>query len=106
MRIPWVKRENKLRLESANGSLLKRSGTVEVKQVQLEVPDTISEKQKILDLITEVAYLDPGGSLILRFDWITAHCDKLSVISPYALEFKCDFKIEEVMDFSKFDEIV
>jgi len=31
MLMPWVKRENKLRLESVNGSLLKRSGTVQVK---------------------------------------------------------------------------
>jgi len=33
MMMPWVKRENRLRLESADGSLLKRSGTVQVKQV-------------------------------------------------------------------------
>jgi len=40
MIMPWVKRENRLRLESADGSLLKRSGTVQVKQVQLEVHNT------------------------------------------------------------------
>jgi len=31
MMMPWVKRENRLRLESADGSLLKRSGTLQVK---------------------------------------------------------------------------
>jgi len=68
MMMPWVKRENKLRLESADGPLLKRSGTIQVKQVQLEVPDVRSGKQKILDLVTEVACLEPGCPLILRFD--------------------------------------
>jgi len=51
MIMPWVKRENRLRLESADGSLLKRSGTVQVTQVQLEVLDTRSGKQKIFDLV-------------------------------------------------------
>jgi len=79
MMMPLVKRENRLRLESADGSLLKRSGTVQVKQVQLEVPDARSGKQKIIDLVTEFACLEPGCPLLLGFDWITAHCDKLTV---------------------------
>jgi len=33
MTMPWVKRETRLRLESADGSILKRSGTVQVKNV-------------------------------------------------------------------------
>jgi len=33
MMMPWVKRENRVRLESADGSLLKRFGTIQVKQV-------------------------------------------------------------------------
>jgi len=37
--MPCVKRGNKLKLKRGDGSLLKRSGTVQVKQVQLEVPD-------------------------------------------------------------------
>jgi len=106
MMIPWVKRENRLRLESANGSLLKMSGTVQVKQVQLKVPDARSGKQKILDLVTEVACLEPGCPLILGFDWITAHCDKLRVTSPYGLELRRALEIEEVTDFSEFDEIL
>jgi len=52
--MPCVKRENRLRLESSDGSLLKRSRTVQVKQVQLEVPDTRSGKQKILNLVSEI----------------------------------------------------
>ena len=104
MMMPWVKRENRLRLESADGSLLKRSGTVQVKQVQLEVPDARSGKQKILDLVTEVVCL--GCALILGFDWITAHCDKLRITSPYGLELKHALEIEEVTDFSEFDEIL
>jgi len=68
MMMPWVKRENRLRLESANGSLLKRSGTVQVKQVQLKVLDARSAKQKVLDLVTEVVCLVPGCPLILGFD--------------------------------------
>jgi len=35
MMMPWVKSQNRLRLESADGSLLKRFGTVQIKQVQL-----------------------------------------------------------------------
>jgi len=102
----WVKSEKRLRLETADGSLLKRSGTVQVKQVQLEVPDVRSGKQKILDLVTEVACLEPGCALILGFDWITAHCDKLRVTSPYGLELKRALENEEVTDLSKFDEIL
>jgi len=86
MIMPCGKRENRMRLESADGSLLKRSGTVQVKQVQLEVPDARSGKQKIFYLVTEVPCLEPGCPLILGFDWITAHCDKLRVTSPYSLE--------------------
>jgi len=90
-------------LESAEGSLLKRSGTVLVKQVQLEVPNAKSGKQKILDLVTEVVRLEPGCPLILGFDWITAHCDKLRVTSAYGLELKHALENEEVMDFFEFD---
>jgi len=86
MMMPPVNRENRLRLESADGSLLKRSGTVQVKQVQLEVPDARSGKQKFLDLVTEVTCLELGCPLILGFDWITTNCDKLRVTSPYGLE--------------------
>jgi len=68
MMMPWVKRKNRLKLKTADGSLLKRSGTVQVKQVQLEVRDARSGKEKILDLVTEVAYLKPGCPLILSFD--------------------------------------
>jgi len=93
-------------LGSADGSLLKRSGSVQVKQVQLEVPDSRSGKQKILDLVTEVACLEPGCPLILGFDWIKAHCDNLRVTSPYGLELKRGLEIEEVTDFSEFDEIL
>jgi len=106
MMMPCVKRENRLRLESADGSLLKRSGTVQVKLVQLEVPDARSGKEKILVLVTEVACLEPGCPLILGFDWITAQCDKLRVTSPYGLELKRALEIEEVTDFSEFDEIL
>jgi len=93
-------------LESADGSLLKRSGTVQVKQVQLKVPPVKSRKRKTLGLGNQVACLDPGCPLILGFDWITAHGDKLGVTSPYRLELKRAFKIAEVKDFSEFDEIL
>jgi len=92
-------------LESANGSLLQRSRTVQVKKVQLEVPDARSGKLKILDLVTEVAYLEPGCPLILGHDGITAHCDMLRVPSTYGLELKRALQFEELTDFSKFDEI-
>jgi len=92
-------------LKSANSSLVKRSVTVQVKQVQLEVPDARSGKQKILDLVTEVVCLEPGCPLILGFDWITWHGYKLRVTSPYGLELKRALEIEEVTDFSKLDEI-
>ena len=65
MMMLWVKREKRLRLETADASLLKRSATVQVKQIQLEVPDARLGKQNILDLGTEVACLEPGCRLIL-----------------------------------------
>jgi len=73
---------------------------VQVEQVQLEIPDARLGKQKILHLVTEVAGLEPGCPLNLRFDWITAHCDKLRVTPPYGLEYKRALEIEEVTDFS------
>jgi len=87
-------------LENADGSLLKRSGTVQVKQAQLEVPNAGTGKQKILDLVTEVVCNEPGCPLTLGFEWITAHWDKLRVTSPYGLELKPALEIEEVTDFS------
>jgi len=68
MMMPWVKIEKRLRLESTNGSLLKRSRTIQVKQVQLEVSDARLGNQKILDLVTEVACLEPGCPLIVGLD--------------------------------------
>jgi len=59
-----------------------------------------------LDLVTEVACLEPGCPLILAFDWITAQCDKLSVNTPYGLELKRAVEIKVVTDFSEFDEIL
>jgi len=93
-------------LQSADSPLLKRSRTVQVKQVQLEVPDARSGKQKIFDMVTEVANLEPGCPLILGFDCITLYCNKLRVTSAYGLEPKHTLKIEEVTDFSEFDEIL
>ena len=65
MMMPWVKREKRLRLEGADGSLLKRSGIVRVQNVQIEVPDARSGHDKTLDLVAEVACLEPGCPLIL-----------------------------------------
>jgi len=106
MMMPWVKRETRLRLESGDGSILKRSGTVQVKNVQMCLPDARSGKNKTLDLVTEVACLEPGSPLILGFDWITAQCDELRVTTTYGLELKRALEIEEVRDFSEFDEIL
>jgi len=73
--------------------------------VEICVPDARSGKNKTLDLVTEVACLEPGCPLILGFDWITAQYDKLRVTTPYSLELKRAMKIEEVTDFSEFGEI-
>jgi len=70
------------------------------------VPDARSGKNKTLDLVTEVACLEPGCPLILGFDWITVQCNKLRVTTPYGLELKRALEIEEVMDFSEFGEIL
>jgi len=106
MMMPWVKRETRLRLESADGSIVKRSDTVQVKNVMMFVLDARSGKNKTHDLVTEVACLEPGCLLILGFDWIMAECDKLSVTTPYGLELKRALEIEEVTDFSEFGEIL
>ena len=50
--------------------------------------------------------LEPGCPLILEFDWISAHCEKLRVIALYGLELKRAFEIKEVIDFSEFNEIL
>jgi len=86
-------------METADTSRLKRSGTVQVKQVLVEVPDAISGKQKILNLVIEVACLNQHCPLILEFDWITAHCDKLIVTSSYTLDLKGTLEIEDVIHF-------
>jgi len=65
-----------------------------------------SGKQKVPHLFTEVACLVAVYLLILVFDWITAHCDKLRVTSAYGLELKRALEIEEVKDFLEFDEIL
>jgi len=106
MMMPWVKRETRLRLESADSSILKRSGTVQVKNMEICVPDARSGKNKTLYLGTEVACLEPGCLLILGFDWITAQCNKLRVTTPYGLELKTALEIEEVTDFSEFGKIL
>ena len=77
-----------------------------MKQVQLEVLEGRSRKEKILDLVTEVVCLEPGCPLILGFDWITADCDKLRVTSPYGLKVKRALEIAELTDFSEFDEML
>ena len=46
MMTPWVKSEKRLRLEGADGSLLKRSRIVHVQNVQIEVPDARSAHEK------------------------------------------------------------
>jgi len=101
-----VKRETRLRLESANGSILKRSDTVQVKNVEMYVPDARSGQNKTLNLITEVTCLKPGCLLILGFNWITAQYDKLRVTTPYSLKLKRALEIDEVIDFSEFGEIL
>jgi len=83
-----VKRETRLRLESTNGSILKRSGTVQVKNMEMCVPDARSGKNKTVDLVTEVACLELGCPLILGFDCITVQCDELRVTTSYSLELK------------------
>jgi len=56
--------------------------------------------------LLQVACLEPGCPLILGFNWLTAHCDKLKVTSPYGLELKRAWEIEEVTDSSEFDNIL
>jgi len=70
------------------------------------MPDARSGKNQTLNLVTEVACLEPGCPLILGFDWIMAQCDKLRVTTPYCLELKRPVQIEEMMDFSEFAEIL
>jgi len=106
MMMPWVKGETRLRLQSADGSILKRSGTVQVKNMEMCVPDARSGKNKTLDLVTEVACLEPGCPLILGFNWITVQYDKLRVTTPDSLELKRVLEIQEVTDFSEFGEIL
>jgi len=106
MMMLWVKREKRLRLEGADGSLLKRSGIVRVQNVQMEVPDARLGHDKTLDLVAEVVYIEPGCPLILGFDWITTHYEKLRVTEPYGLGLKRVFEIQEVTDFSEFGEIL
>jgi len=106
MMMPWMKRETRLRLESADGSIRKRLGRVQVQNVERCVPDARSGKNKTLDLVTEVAALEPGCSLIFGFDWITVQCDKLRVITSYGLELKRLLEIEEGTDFSEFGKIL
>jgi len=106
MMMPWVKRETRLRFESANASILKRSGTVQVKNVEMCVPDARSEKTKALNLVTKVVCLKLGCPLILGFDWITAQCNKLSVTTSYGLELKRALEIEEVTHVFEFGEIL
>jgi len=77
-----------------------------VKNVEIYVPDTRSGQNKTLDLLTEVACLEPGCPLILGFDWITAQFDKIRVSTHYGLELKRALEIEEVTDFSEFGEIL
>ena len=72
----------------------------------MEVTDARSQKQKILDLVTEVACLEAGCPLILGFDRITAQCDKLRVKSPCSLELKQALELEEVTNISKFNKIL
>jgi len=57
-----------VRLEGANGSLLNRSGIVRLQNVQMEVPNARSEHDKTLDLVAEVAGLELGCPLVLRFN--------------------------------------
>jgi len=95
-----------LRLESDDCSILKRSGTVQVKNVEMCVPNARSGKNKTLDLVTEVVCLEPGCPLILGFDGITAQCDKLRVTTPYGLKLKQVLELEEGTDLSEFGEIL
>jgi len=101
-----MKRETRLRLESTGNSIRKRSDTVQVKNVEMCIPDTKSAKNKTLDLVTEVTCLKSGCLLILGFDWITGQCDKLRVTSPYGLELKRLLEREEVIVVSDFSEIL
>ena len=72
----------------------------------MEVLDARSGDDETLDLVAEVACLDPDCPLILGFHWITAHCEKVRVTELYGLELKRAFVIEEVTDFSEFGEIL
>jgi len=101
-----VKRETRLRLESTDGSILKRLDTVQVKNMEICAPDARSGKNKTLDLVTKVVCLEPSCPLILGFDWIIMQCDKLRITNPYGLELKRALEIEEVTDFSEFGKIL
>ena len=65
MMMTWVKREKRLGLEGTAGLLHKRSGIVHVQNVQMEVSDARAGHDKTLNLVTEVACLEPGCPLIL-----------------------------------------
>ena len=61
------------------------------------MPDARLEKSKTLNLVTEVACLQPGCTLIIGLDWITAQWDKLRVTTSHGLDLKRALEIEEVL---------
>ena len=104
--LPWKRRETRLKLEGADGSPLKRSGIAQVQGMEMKVLDARTGKDRSFNLVAEIASLEPGTPLILGLDWLTEHCEKLVLTAPFGLELKRALDIQEVTDFSDFDEVL
>ena len=66
--MPWRHRDAKLRIISANGQRLTRSGKVVVKSVDLRIRDASNGKERTFKPTYEVADLGPEEDLIIGMD--------------------------------------
>jgi len=81
--LPWTRREKPVCIRGINGSLCKRSGKVQVKGLQIQVPDLKTGQMKKTSLQTEVMTFGDkqlnSFPLILGIDWIQANIEKIDI---------------------------
>ena len=85
--MPWRHRDTKLRIISANGQRLRKSGKLVVTSVDLRIRDASNGEERTFKPTYEVADLGPEEDLIIGMDWMNTVVDSIK-INPYSLVFK------------------
>ena len=103
--LPWKQRATPLRIVGADGSRCQRAGRIQAVGLTLEATDARTGKRRQTPFVAETMDMKEKYPLILGWDWLHAHVDKIHTRTP-GIEFPPEVELVEVHDNSEWEEVI